>query len=246
MTTLAFYNNKGGVGKTTATINIAYALAEIGKHILVIDCDSQRNTSRFFGGGEAAGVIEGIIDRIADKFSDGSPISRTRYPNIDVMLLDDVHILEEKTVRELYDFAVLDLPPAMNEYTSDILRLCDFVLVPIELESFSIQGLSNVSETLSAVGKPFCCFVNKYNKSVKAHEAMFTLARENLGDILLNTPLPYSPAIINSITADKTVAEYWRFSPVLYSLGGLVEEILQNVEKLDKLDKFDELGKAVG
>lgn len=83
MKTISLFNNKGGVGKTTSVINLAYILADSGKQVLVIDCDGQQNCSRFFVSEQPSCGIEKTL------LTGCSPVecySPTRYSNIDVLV----------------------------------------------------------------------------------------------------------------------------------------------------------------
>ena len=84
MKSIAFYNNKGGVGKTTSVINLAYALSEsMNLKVLVIDCDGQQNSSRFFA---AEGKKHGIEDTLLNGDSPAKCFSHSRYKNVDVLV----------------------------------------------------------------------------------------------------------------------------------------------------------------
>ena len=171
MTTIAFYNNKGGVGKTTTAINVANELAE--KHrILVIDLDGQANSSRFFAEPKA-GLETALVKK---NFSPDVAHSNTRYPNIDVLTSTSALNLvnaqfeqlsdEEQTanIRKVlsygssYDYVLLDLPPALTKITEKVITLCDCVYVPVELSTFAIQGIPTVTGALTNCNAQFTSF----------------------------------------------------------------------------------------
>ncbi len=82
MKSIAFYNNKGGVGKTTSVINVAYQLAADDKKVLVIDMDGQSNSSRFFADVPKGGLEQALTKSIVNP---DVALCTTRYPNIDVL-----------------------------------------------------------------------------------------------------------------------------------------------------------------
>ena len=144
MKSIAFYNNKGGVGKTTSVINIAYQLATDSK-VLVVDLDGQANCSRFFVDEPKAGLEVALTKQMV---SPTIVLSPTRYPNIDVItatsaLNDIVSIFyalppnmqrenAEKIIKgtenlwhNKYDYVLVDLPPALNKITENIISVSD-------------------------------------------------------------------------------------------------------------------------
>ena len=160
MTSIAIYNNKGGCGKSTNVINLAYHFS-LDSKVLVIDTDGQSNTSRFFLDEPKSGldkVLLGEIEAIRGE--------KTRYTNLDVIsataAINGVEStfsgFSEKKQRELadrlvnansdYDYIFIDLPPTMNDLTGQIIGACDYVFVPVELGIFSIQGIPKVTERI--------------------------------------------------------------------------------------------------
>ncbi|MEG0614108.1 MAG: ParA family protein [Oscillospiraceae bacterium] len=246
MKTLAFYNNKGGVGKTTTVINIAYTLAQNNKKVLVIDCDGQQNLSRFFANKE---ITLGIEEALISEISPDVAFSATRYKNIDVVVStakinNAIGIFEELSetvkIRRLakiknwwandYDFILLDLPPALNIITTSFLSIADEVIVPIELGTFAIQGIANVTETINKVGVKFCgCFVSKFDKSNPADFQLMELLKNNLGNKSFENNIPYSRVVKNSISYKLTAAEYMEWTEAVADYVQLTQEILMKV-----------------
>jgi chromosome partitioning protein len=207
MIKLAFFNNKGGVGKSTATINVAHSIARLGKRVLVVDCDSQQNTFLFF----------------AEQQNEDYR-GRTRYDNLDITL--DIS-LESGDNRE-YDYAIFDLPPALDERTHEIVSSCDFVIVPIELGKFAIQGLAKVTETIAVTGAKFGgCFVNKFDRENPADHLLDAELRSALKSKAMSTRIPYSRVIKNSISYRETALEYMGWTAPARVYEELTREIMQ-------------------
>lgn len=165
--TTAILNLKGGVAKTTTVINMAAILArDHDAHVLLIDADSQCNTTEFFGADPEEGNLADIL-RIADAHSDpvaaaGSCIQTTTYENIDIIPGDDslmdldlskvemglvkVNILRQvvESVKGLYDYILIDCPPAFNAASAAALVAADDVIIPIKLDAFSLRGMGNL------------------------------------------------------------------------------------------------------
>lgn len=244
MTTIAFYNNKGGVGKTTTAINVANELAE--KHrILVIDLDGQANSSRFFAEPKA-GLETALVKK---NFSPDIAHSNTRYPNIDVLTSTSALNLvnaqfeqlsdEEQTanIRKVlsygssYDYVLLDLPPALTKITEKVITLCDCVYVPIELSTFAIQGIPTVTGALTNCNAQFGgCIVNKFDKENPSDNELLELLKSMLGNKVLKTTVPFSRVIKNSFSFRLTAKEYMKWTAAATAFENLAAEIIERTE----------------
>ena len=169
MRVTAFLNLKGGVAKTVSTVNTAAILADAGKRVLVIDADSQCNTSDFFGGpiygNGNQNTIADLLRREAD--SGAETIIPSTFPGIDIICADDSLMdldlskveagkISTGCIKELlgnladfgkpdgYDFVFIDCPPAFNAATVAALLAADDVVIPIKLDAFSFQGMANL------------------------------------------------------------------------------------------------------
>ena len=173
MKTIAVYHNKGGVGKTTTVVNLASALRKKGKRVLLIDLDSQANTTF------ATGLVK-FDDEELDDLKDCNvlhvlqseelyPIeevarkSQFSSPEIDVVpshinlmhnetdlnSLDSsrlVLIQKLEAVKHKYDFVIIDTPPSLNLYARIALITADYLIIPSDLKPFANQGLINVKD----------------------------------------------------------------------------------------------------
>lgn len=165
--TTAIVNLKGGVAKSTTAINMAAILAkEHGRKILIIDADSQCNTSEFFGADPRIGNLAEVLRGSGCYENPGdyaaSRIQPTNFPGIDILsgedaLMDlDLSKVEQGTVNsnilrylvnevaEKYDHAFIDCPPAFNAASAAALIAADDVIIPIKLDAFSLRGMSNL------------------------------------------------------------------------------------------------------
>ena len=185
MKKIAIYNNKGGVGKTTSVINIAYALHKAGKSTLVVDCDTQANCYHFF---------------LSEK---SSTILPTNYENIKHTTYEAYNELSSDELAA-FDFVLLDLPPVMSDEVLSIIQGSDKVYVPLMLRRFELAGLNNL--VLNCGEKLAGIFVNMYKTK---DEEMLAEFREALGDRLLNATVPYSEAIIDSQREGMPLEEYF-------------------------------------
>ncbi len=163
-------NQKGGVGKTTSTVNIAYLLARQGARVLVVDCDPQANATIHFGiDPHERDLARRTLTQIL--FAD-VPLAEAAVPVCDGLLAlvpssislatADAEILKEPNgtlllrekldeVRGSYDFIIIDCPPNLGQVTVSALNAADQVLIPSQTEMLSIMGIPMLLETLSKV-----------------------------------------------------------------------------------------------
>ena len=177
---ISIANQKGGVGKTTTTINLSACLAEAGKRVLVIDMDPQGNTTSGLGieKDEAENTIYEVILRTVD-IKDA--IIKDIFDNLDIIPsnvnlagaeidLIDVdnreYILKDSLaeVKDNYDFIILDCPPSLSMLTVNAMTASNTVLVPIQCEYYALEGLSQLIHTVNLVRERLnpLLFVEKY------------------------------------------------------------------------------------
>lgn len=242
MKSIAIYNNKGGCGKSTSVINLAYQLS-LDSKVLVLDTDGQSNTSRFFIGEPKDGLEKALLGE-----GEMPKAEKTRYANLDVIsataAINNAPIIfggfTEKQQTDIaegiinsnsgYDYIIVDLPPAMNVVTEHIICACDYVFVPIELGTFSIQGITKVKDLIVNNTVKFGgVYVNKFDKKNGSDIALLQKFTELLGDKALNTIIPYSKVIKNSIIYNCTAQEYMGWTNAGRAFRELAAEIRERI-----------------
>lgn len=188
---IAVANQKGGVGKTTTTINLSACLAEQGQKVLVIDVDPQGNTTSGLGIdknntentvyelmlGEAS-IDNCIYKSVMDDLDVIPSNVNLAGAEIDLIDIDDREYILKKIVnslKEKYDFILLDCPPSLSMLTVNAMTAANTVLVPIQCEYYALEGLSQLIRTINLVKQ-------KLNPELEIEGVVFTMydARTNL------------------------------------------------------------------
>lgn len=188
---IAVANQKGGVGKTTTTINLSACLAEIGQKVLTIDLDPQGNTTSGLGVDKET-VEDSVYELMLGECGIDTCIIETEIENqslipsnvnlagAEIELIDidgKEYILrkEVEKVAENYDFVIIDCPPSLNMLTVNALTTANTVLVPIQCEYYALEGLSQLIRTIDLVQA-------RLNPDLEIEGVVFTMydARTNL------------------------------------------------------------------
>lgn len=165
--TLAIINQKGGVGKSTTTVNLAAALGECGKKVLVVDLDPQGNATSGFGlekNNELKCIYDGLMndvpaDELIIETTDGSVdiIPATidlagAEPELAVVISRETRLKDTlEPTKGRYDFILIDCPPSLGLLTINALTATDKLIIPIQSEFYALEGLSKLLDTIKLV-----------------------------------------------------------------------------------------------
>lgn len=257
---IAIANQKGGVGKTTTSINLAAALVEIGKRVLLVDLDPQGNASTGLGV-DVADRQATTYDLLLEEISPAEVIQKTSIEglyicpaNADLSSADIDLVANEKrsfllhdALRQVsvdsfaFDYILIDCPPSLSLLTVNAMIAADSVLVPLQAEFFALEGLSQLMLTIREVRQ-------SANKSLRIEGVVLTMydmrnnlsqqveadARATLGEVVFRTMIPRNVRVSEAPSFAVPVLEYDSASRGSEAYRALAAELIQRHELLRK------------
>ena len=253
MVTISFLNLKGGVGKSTTSLNIAAGLADLGKRVLFIDYDKQGNTSSNFPtspevtiGDVMLGVIpiENAIFKVEDNLSVISSGMDLKQTEVD--LQRDVNgarfdILKEalNSIEDRFDYCILDCMPDINILIINAIFASSVLIIPIKPEKYAWQGFENTLLSIDSIRNNFnlpieCYVLFTIVNRVSDERRWIKSIRENLKENAFESEIRNQPApIIRSSNANKMVIRE-RLTPIARDMRDVVKEILRRFPNAEK------------
>ena len=249
---IAVTNQKGGVGKTTSTINVAYCLAKAGKKVLLVDFDPQGNAS------SGLGIDKSTVETtVKDVILNTAPLASVVLPsevknlwvvpsapdlaNAEVELASaDKRFSRLKIALESaegYDYVLIDSPPSLSLLTVNGLIAADYVLLPVQAEFYAMEGLSQLLETMKLVRKGMNPTLELIGVLVTMMDTRTMLSRQVLAEIqkyfpgkVFETTIPRNVRIAEAPSHGEPVGKYDKWSKGARAYKALTKEIMERVD----------------
>lgn len=247
---IALANQKGGVGKTTTSVNLGACLADLGKRVLLIDLDPQGNATSGLGI-EKRQIEKSVYDVLIDEETMlKDVIQPSSHPGLDIapttialsgaeVELTNLMARETRlkdsfgTVRDDYDFILIDCPPSLGLLTINAFTAADSVLIPVQSEYYALEGLSQLQNTINLVKRHFNprmkiegVLLTMYDKRTNLGQQVNAEVRKAFGDRVYGTVIPRNVRLSEAPSHGLAIVDYDKRSTGAQVYEQLAKEVL--------------------
>ena len=246
---IAVTNQKGGVGKTTTTINVAYNLAKSGKNVLLVDLDPQGNASSGLGITKSKSTTRDVL---AGKAGLGEAVQASDYKNLSVLPTDaelatletEIATAKDRAIRlkkvladTNYDVVLIDCPPSLGLLTVNALTAANSVIIPVQTEYYALEGLGQLLETMKLVRQALNPRLAILGVVMTMHNARTTLSaqveeqlKKHFKDRLFETVVPRNIRVAEAPSHGKPVGEFDKWSKGARAYKALSKEVMERLQ----------------
>ena len=246
---ISIINQKGGVGKSTTAVNLAAALGELGKEVLIVDFDPQGNSTSGLGI-EKEELEQCVYDALLNDVLADKLLIQANCNNVTVIPatiqlagaeIELVSAMARETrlkellepVQENYDFVFIDCPPSLGLLTINALTAADSVLIPIQCEYYALEGVTKLLESMRMVKSKinkglevFGVLLTMYDSRTSLANQVVDEVKQYFGDKVFNTLIPRTVKISEAPSFGMSVIQYAPQNKGAQSYMELAEEVI--------------------
>jgi chromosome partitioning protein len=249
---LSITNQKGGVAKTTTALALAHSFARrhTSKKVLLVDLDSQRNATSIMIGTHEIAPADSVYALFQKEKPKSSVLHATAIANLFV-IPSNLHLVEVESqltgaldgffrlndalqpLRREFDFIILDCPPSLSVLTINAMVAADFLLVPLQISKFSIDGIQNIRDAVSTVNRRYNAHIKIAGGCLTLHDGRTTLSQAMIPEVekilpILGSTIPRSVAVEEAHLLRKDIFDYAPQNKVAQAYEQLAVE-LENI-----------------
>ena len=248
---IALANQKGGVGKTTTSVNLGACLADQGQHVLLIDLDPQGNATSGLGV-EKREIEKSVYDVLINDEPLKNVIRHSSHPSLDIAPttialsgaeVELTNLMARETrlkdafgdVKDQYDFILIDCPPSLGLLTINAFSACNSILIPVQSEYYALEGLSQLLNTIKLVQKHFNpnlkiegVLLTMYDKRTNLGQQVNAEVKKFFGDQVYQTVIPRNVRLSEAPSHGLAIIDYDQRSTGARVYKELAKEVLAN------------------
>ncbi len=248
---IALANQKGGVGKTTTSVNLGACLADQGQHVLLIDLDPQGNATSGLGV-EKREIEKSVYDVLINDEPLKNVIRHSSHPGLDIAPttialsgaeVELTNLMARETrlkdafgdVKDQYDFILIDCPPSLGLLTINAFTACNSILIPVQSEYYALEGLSQLLNTIKLVQKHFNpnlkiegVLLTMYDKRTNLGQQVNAEVKKFFGEQVYQTVIPRNVRLSEAPSHGLAIIDYDQRSTGARVYKELAKEVLAN------------------
>ncbi|MBQ7822418.1 MAG: ParA family protein [Clostridia bacterium] len=249
---ISFVNQKGGVGKTTSAVNIAAALGDLGKRVLLVDTDPQGNATSGVGISKK-NITRSMYDVIIERSSAADAVVRTKFKNLSVLPshislagaeleLVDAEKRESRLKKALdsiksdYDYIIIDCPPSLGLLSINALAASTGVIIPMQCEYYALEGLTQLMLTIKLVKKHYNSnleivgiMITMYNGRLNLSLQVMDELKKYYADKLFKTAIVRNVKLSEAPSFGEPILYYDKYSKGCTAYKEIADELLERL-----------------